>query len=190
MRRPNLARERFENSRPVWVLGGLLTLIALVLSITTVVEVLGVHGVEQAQLKRVEQLEAQRLKLQQAVATSHRQLASIGWKKLQTEVETLQGVVARRQVSWSRMLADLERVVPWDVRLVSISPGFQKDGGMRLQLQAIAVSREAWLSLLARLFSDPQFSDPIPENEESPVSSGEQGYVVGLAVHYWPDGRP
>ena len=190
MRRPNLARERFENGRPVWVLGGVLAFLAAILSVVTLVEVLGVRGVEQTQLKRVDQLQAQRLKLQQAVTASNRQLASIGWRKLQTEVETLQGVVARRQVSWSRMLADLERVVPWDVRLVSISPGIQKDGGMRLQLQAIAVSRGAWLSLLARLFSDPQFSDPVPEVEESPVSSGAQGYVVALSVRYWPEGRP
>jgi Tfp pilus assembly protein PilN len=190
MRRPNLARERFENERPIWVLSAAMAAGAVMLSVATLVEVLGVHGVEQAQIKRVDQLQAQRLKLQQEVGASNRQLASIGWKKLQTEVETLHGVVARRQVSWSRMLADLERVVPWDVRLVSISPVVGKDGRMSLQLQAIAVSREAWLSLLARLFTDSQFSDPVPQVEESPVASGEQGYVVGLLVRYWPEGRP
>ena len=91
MRRPNLARERFENGRPVWVLGGVLAGLAAILSVTTLVEVLGVRGVEQAQLKRVEQLQAQRLKLQQVVATSNRQLASVGWKKLQSEVDDAAG---------------------------------------------------------------------------------------------------
>ncbi|MCU0291888.1 MAG: hypothetical protein MUF10_07830 [Thermoanaerobaculaceae bacterium] len=190
MRRPNLARDRFENGRPVWVLGGVLAGVAVILSAITLVEVLGVRGVEHAQLKRVEQLRAQRQRLQQAVATSNRQLASVGWKKLQSEVDTLQDVVARRQLSWTRMLADLERVVPWDVRLVSISPGAEDEGGIRMQLQAVAVSRDAWLSLLARLFADSQFSDPVPEMEASPASSGQQGYTVGLKVRYWPEGRP
>lgn len=190
MRRPNLARERFENGRPVWVLGGVLTGLAAILSILTLVEVLGVRGVEQAQLRRVEQLEAQRQTLQQAVTTSNRQLASVGWKKLQSEVDMLQDVVARRQLSWTRMLADLERVMPWDVRLVTIFPGTAKGGELRLQLEAIAVSRDAWLSLLARLFADTQFSDPVPQAEDSPASSGQQGYTVGLTVRYWPEGRP
>jgi hypothetical protein len=189
MRRPNLARERFENSRPVWVLGGVLASLAIILSITTLIEVLGVRGVEHAQLKRMEQLRTQRQKLQQAVVVSNRELASVGWKKLQSEVDTLQDVVARRQLSWTRMLADLERVVPWDIRLVSINPGTEKEGTIRLQLQAVAVSRDAWLSLLARLFADSQFSDPVPEIEASPASSGQQGYTVGLTVRYWPEGR-
>lgn len=190
MRRPNLARERFENGRPLWVLGGVLAGLAAILSVISLVEVLGVRGVEQAQFKRVEQLQAQRLKLQQVVTTSNRRLASVGWKKLQSEVATLQDVVARRQLSWTRMLADLERVVPWDVRLLNISPGAEDKGEIRLQLQAIAVSRDAWLSLLARLFADSQFSDPVPQGEDSPTSSGQQGYAVGLSVRYWPEGRP
>ena len=190
MRRPNLARERFENGRPVWVLGGVLAVLAAILSVVTLVEVLGVRGVEQTQLRRVEELQAQRLKLQQVVTTSNRQLGSVGWKKLQSEVDTLQDVVARRQLSWTRMLADLERVVPWDVRLVSIFPATGKGGELALQLDAIAVSREAWLSLLARLFADPQFSNPVPQVESSPASSGQQGYSVGLTVSYWPEGRP
>jgi len=98
--------------------------------------------------------------------------------------------VARRQLSWTRMLADLERVVPWDIRLVSINPGTGKTGTVSLQLQAIAVSRDAWLSLLARLFTDSQFSDPVPQSEDSPGASGQQGYTVDLTVRYWPEGRP
>ena len=190
MGRPNLARERFENGRPVWVLGGALAGLAAILSVITLVEVLGVRGVEHAQIKRVEQLQAQRLRLQQAVTASNRKLASVGWKKLQLEVDTLQDVVARRQLSWTRMLADLERVVPWDIRLVSINPGTGKTGTVSLQLQAIAVSRDAWLSLLARLFTDSQFSDPVPQSEDSPGASGQQGYTVDLTVRYWPEGRP
>lgn len=190
MRRPNLARERFENSRPVWLLGGVLAVAATVLTVTTLVELLGVRNVEQDQLRRVEGLQARRLRLQQEVASNNRELAAVGWKKLQTEVELLQGVVARRQLSWSRMLGDLERVLPWDVRLVSVSPAIEKGGGLRLDLQAITVTREAWLSMLARFFSDPKFSDPVPQAEDSPISSGAQGYTVGLTVQYWPEGRP
>ena len=50
---------------------------------------------------------------------------------------------------------------------------------MLLQLQAIAVSREAWLSLLARLFADSQFSDPVPQVEAVARQLGAAGLRGG-----------
>lgn len=190
MRRPNLARERFENSRPVWVVGAVLAVVAVTLSLMSVSELLGARGVEQDQLEQVHRLRAERDRLAREVATTDRELAAVGWRKLQAEAEAFREVVARRQLSWSTMLGDLERTIPWDVRLVSVSPQVQKDGSLRLVLSCVAISREAWLRLLAALFADPSFSDPVPANEVAPASSRGQGYQVGLSVTYWPGGRP
>lgn len=190
MRRPNLAREPFENSRPVWVLGAALAVVAVAFSAVSLSELLGARGVEQDQLDQVRRLRAERDRLAREVARVDRELGAVGWRKLRAEADAFREVVARRQLSWSRMLADLERVLPWDVRLVSVTPQLQKDGSLRLALQCVAVSREAWLGLLAALFADPSFSDPLPTNEQSPAVSGGQGYLVSLAVTYWPEGRP
>lgn len=190
MRRPSLARERFENSRPVLVLGVVMLCAALAMTAHAVWEALGAKGVELDQLSRVEQLRAEQAKLSREVDQAERELAAVGWRKLRTETEALQDVVVRRKLSWSRMLEDLERALPWDVRLINISPGVQKDGTLRLRLQAVAVSRESWLGFVARLFVDPAFSDPLPGSEETPGKSGGQGHAVILSVSYWPQGRP
>lgn len=190
MRRPNLARERFENSRPVWVLGAVMACAALAMTAHSVWEALGAKGVEMDQLTRVEQLRAEQTRLSREVERVERELAAVGWRKLRTETAALQDVVVQRRLSWSRMLADLERVLPWDVRLFSISPSPQKDGTLRLRLQAVAVSRESWLGFVARLFVDPAFSDPLPGSEDTPGKSGGQGHAVALSVSYWPQGRP
>lgn len=190
MRRPNLAREPFENSRPVWLLGAVLTVAAAVFSAVSVSELLGARGVEQAEFERVEKLRVERDRLAREVAAADRELGAVGWRKLQAEAEAFREVVARRELSWSQMLGDLERVLPWDVRLVGVNPQPQKDGSLRLALRCVAVSRESWLGLLAALFADPSFSDPVPGSEETPASSGGQGYQVSLTVTYWPGGRP
>lgn len=190
MRRPNLARDRFENSRPVWLLGGVLAVVAVCWSAITVGELLGARGVEQGQIERVERLRAQRDRLTREVDALDRELSAVGWKRLKTETAALQEVVAKRQLSWSRMLGDLERAIPWDVRLVGIQPTLKEDGTLRLSIRAAAASRESWLGLLTALFKDPSFSDPLPDNEQSPAESGGQGYLVSLSVTYWPEGRP
>ncbi|HPC83205.1 MAG TPA: hypothetical protein P5234_07555 [Thermoanaerobaculaceae bacterium] len=190
MQRPNLARDRFENSRPVWTLGAALAVVAAALSVVSVSELLGARSVEQDQIEQVRALRARRDRLAREVAAADRELGAVGWRKLQAETAAFQEVVARRQLSWSQMLADLERVVPWNVRLVSVTPAAQKEGSLRLTLRGVAVSREAWLGLLAALFADPSFSDPVPASEDSPASSGGQGYQVSLSVTYWPGGRP
>lgn len=190
MRRPNLAHERFENSRPVWVLSAVLAIAAAAFSVVSVGELLGARGVEQDQLEQVRRLRADRDRLAREVATADRELGAVGWRKLQAEAEAFQEVVARRQFSWSQLLGDLERAIPWDVRLVSVSPQVNKEGTLRLTLRCVAVSREAWLGLLAALFADPSFSDPVPGSEESPAVSGGQGFQVSLSVTYWPGGRP
>ena len=98
--------------------------------------------------------------------------------------------MARRKLVWSQLLADLERVVPWDIRLVSITPSVAKDGSVQIGLDGVATGRDAWLKLLAVLFADPKFSDPLPRSEEAPSASNGQGYRFSLTVRYWPEGRP
>ncbi len=155
MRRPNLARERFENSRPVGVLGAALAIVAVALSLMSVSELLGARGVEQNQLEQVRRLRAERDRLAREVATADRELGAVGWRKLQAEAEAFQEVVARRQLSWSMLLGDLERAIPWDVRLVSVSPQVQKEGSLRLTLRGVAKTRLAWMGMMAAFYGKP-----------------------------------
>jgi hypothetical protein len=101
----------------------------------------------------------------------------------------MQVVVARHKLVWSQLLADLERVVPWDIRLVQITPTVDKTGAIQVGLRGLATGREAWLRLLAVLFADSTFSDPLPRSEEAPSATNSRGYLFELSVRYWPGGR-
>ncbi len=190
MRRPNLAARPFENVRPVWVAGGALALAALVLTGVSLADFLSAHGRERAAIASLARLRARRADLVAKVEAANRQLAAVGWKKLQGETTSLEEVVARRKLVWSQLLADLERVVPWDIRLVSITPSVAKDGSLQIGLDGLATGRDAWLKLIAVLFADPKFSDPLPRSEEAPSARNGQGYRFSLTVRYWPEGRP
>jgi hypothetical protein len=189
MRRPNLSTHPFLDVRPVWVAGGALAVAALVLTGVSVGELVRERRTEKDAVTKLGQLQAKRTELTAKVEADNRQLAAVSWKKLQLETQSLQDVVARRKLVWSQLLADLERVVPWDIRLVSITPTVSKEGEVRVAISGVATGREAWLKLLAVLFTDRSFSEPLPSAEEAPSASNSLGYKFQLTLRYWPGGQ-
>lgn len=188
--RPNLAGRPFVDSRPVWVVGAALGAVALVLTTVNLAEFISTQGAERALEVEERALEARFAELQGSVRAADGRLAAVKWRQLEAEASTLQEVVARRRVAWSRLLVDLERVVPWDVRLVSVVPTVDDKGAIRVDLTGVATGREAWLKLLGRCFVDQSFSEPVPASEEAPSASNTLGYRFQLRVRYWPEGRP
>jgi len=189
-RRPNLASSPLLDIRPVLVVGGGLALVALVLTGITLAEFIRARGKEKAAASALVALQTRRAELATKVEATNRKLAGVSWKTLQVETTAMQDVVARRKLVWSQLLAELERVVPWDIRLVSIAPTIEKDGSVEINLLGVSTSREAWLKLVALLFVDSRFSNPLPKAEESPSATNGQGHRFSLAVRYWPEGRP
>ncbi|MBZ5587078.1 MAG: hypothetical protein LAO05_00790 [Acidobacteriia bacterium] len=189
MKRPNLAASPFLDVRPVWVTGGALAVVALTLTIVSLADLIAVRGREKSAAEALRQAQAKRAELVAQVQSRDRQLAAVAWKTLQLETGSLQVVVARRRLVWSQLLADLERVVPWDIRLVQITPKVDKTGAIQVDLEGLATGREAWLRLLAVLFTDSKFSDPLPRYEEAPSATNGKGYQFALTVRYWPEKR-
>lgn len=189
MLRPNLAARPFLDSRPVVVTAASLALVALALTAISVSEFVTKRGEESHLAVAVASLEERRNTLASEVSALDRQLAKVPWKKLRTETASLQEVVVQRRLVWSTLFADLERVLPWDVRLTSIDPQTGAEGEVTVAIAGVAADRTAWLKLLSRLLSDPRFSDPIPLSEAAPGESDSVGFTFTLRVRYWPEGR-
>ncbi len=190
MRRPNLASAPFLNTRPVWVLGGALLVTAVALTVISVSEFLLKREEEEGLRQRLTVLQQRREVVAQAVGELNRTLAVVPWKQLQGDTAALGQIAGKRSWAWTTMLADVERVLPWDVRLVSISPSVDDKGRVRLALVGVAAGRDSWLKLLTRLFNDPSFAEPVPALEEAPSATNPGGYRFQLAVRYLPGGRP
>jgi hypothetical protein len=188
--RPNLASGPLLDVRPVLVAGVALALVAVGLTAISLGGFIRARGTEKAATSALLRLQARRTELVTKVETNNRKLAGVRWKALQAETVAMQEVVARRTLVWSQLLAEFERLVPWDVRLLSIAPTIDKNGSVLVGLSGVAASREAWLKLVALLFVDRKFSEPLPTAEESPSATNGQGHRFSLTVRYWPEGRP
>jgi len=190
MQRPNLAARPFEDRRPVWLTAAALGAAALALSFASIGEFVSAHGAERSLTERLTRLEKRRKELGATVDSTNRELQRVNWSQLRLESESLGKAFAGRSFSWSELLLDLERVLPWDTRLTSVAPRLREDGEVEIALVGLAAGRDGWLRLLARLFADKKFSNPMPLSEEAPASTGGLGYKFQLRVRYWPEGRP
>ncbi|HKW89537.1 MAG TPA: hypothetical protein VJN21_12355 [Candidatus Acidoferrales bacterium] len=100
----------------------------------------------------------------------------------------LNGLIAERAFPWTKMFADLERILPPGVRVISISPGRDKDGNINVSLSMGAESDAAKLRFLESLEASQAFSDILVKSESRPtqarsVASSDR-VLLALEVRY------
>ncbi len=175
----NLARRPFANLRPLrrlgialWAVGGLAVLTAGWLFVSYLIG----SSEKRAALDR---LEDQRAQESQRLSGLRAQLARFELATQNREVGYLNERIAERTFAWSRLFDDLAEVLPWNVRIVSLSPlsitparrdtrgQRSSEPGEEFALRLVGGARdgEALLIFVDRLFAHPAFGHPNLENE-------------------------
>jgi Tfp pilus assembly protein PilN len=183
---PNLATRPFLNTRPVWLVTAVagaatLILIALNLHLFLVANraLVDETATRDALLAKHQRLEAE-------VRRDVEALEKVPWRSLSRRVDATNLILHEHAFSWLGMLDDIERVMPYDLRLTRISPSVGVDGAV-LSLALIAHNRDAMLELLDNLVADPRFSEPTPSKESTPEDNSAAAYVMQLRVNYHPN---
>jgi len=194
----NLARAPFVNSRPVvrvalvlWLLGGGL----LAANILLFVGYRSSTGGKQAELELTrEHIAAEQKKIGDLAA----QLERSRVPQLAQQVQFLNARIAERVFDWGVLFARLAAVLPWDVRIDSLSPvTVQAEAAagkraaaaapaltperFRLHIAGAAQSDEALLRFVDALFQHASFQGPDLQRE-----SRKDGIAFDLAVTYLP----
>lgn len=113
---------------------------------------------------------------------SQQRLRSIDVPLMTKQTEYVNSRLAERAFSWSELLDHLERVLPDDVRLVSISPSFNKSGFVHLALSCVGKNGQSMVNTLDRFNRDGHFARPFPTSEDNTGA----GYVFNIGVDYRP----
>jgi Tfp pilus assembly protein PilN len=183
---PNLASRPHLNTRPVWVMTAVAGILALVFAVVNIVVWIHSSRSLEEQIALQAELENEYQRLSAEVAEQAENLNRVPWRSLTARVNAVNAVIREHDFSWVAMLDDIERVLPYDVRLTKINPKVDS-ATVLLSLSAIGRTREALLELLDNLIADPSFSDPTPSAEVTPEESG-LGYVLTLTVVHHPKG--
>ena len=83
-----------------------------------------------------------------------------------SEIQFLNGIIARKTFPWTRIFSDLEELMPETVHLVSLRPDVAENGTALLHIEVRARSVDDWAKFAAALQSVPAFDDLVVSTEE------------------------
>jgi Tfp pilus assembly protein PilN len=96
-----------------------------------------------------------------------RRIAGIDAASLDRQARFINAQIRERAFSWSAMMGSLEKLLPGDVRLVSLNPTVDEFGTVALNLDCVSRRKDGLTVLLDRLYADPSFKDTFPAHDSA-----------------------
>ena len=181
----NLASQPYEDARQFWMRWGtalsavaLLTLILLTLDITGWVNARR----DRAAIAEKRAMIADRDRLR---AEAERILNLPENRTTRDESQFLNQLIERKAFSWTRVLENLEKVMPPHVHLESISPQLDEDNQLGLKMTVAGDSRDRALELARRMEDSRRFAQTRVEAghaEQSQTGDTERFDIVAIYI--------
>ncbi len=180
----NLASEPFRRDRPVLVAAGVaMALLAVVLcgSLYLIAADRARSGETRARVNRLNQ-ELSAISTEQArLDATLRQPVNASILERSLLLNTL---VERKSVSWTRIFADLEAVMPPNVRLIQVRlPQIDSRNQVLLDMVIGSQSPEPVITFLKQLQTSPRFG-PATVHNSAPPTDNEPLYRYRVSVNY------
>jgi type IV pilus assembly protein PilN len=183
----NLASQPYEDAREFWMRWG--TALAAVAILTLALLTITVSGWlaarrDHVRIAALRASIAQRdLKRQQAEQFLNRPEN----RSTRDQSQFLNELIERKSFSWTRVLEDLEKVMPPRVHLVSIQPELDEDNQLRLKLSVAGDSRDRGLELARRMEDSRRFAQThIVTESFRPATSGDP-FQFNIVATYVPE---
>jgi type IV pilus assembly protein PilN len=183
----NLAARPYRDYRPVYavvVLTSLLTAFLMLNNIETYYRYIRETKNTRAEIERIESQALQERRKEEA---ARQRLSGVDLAFLDSKTKFVNAKLAERAFSWSALLDELESVLADDVRLMTVSPAFDKDGDIRLSMQFASKSTDGMITTINRMNRDARFARPFPDIENTDETGG---ITFSLKAQYIPEGNP
>lgn len=179
----NLAREPFRRDRSMLV-GSAFTALLLVITLAVLISLTGTERNEtrdtQAMLTRVNrQLTA--IRGEQAKLDAAMRLP--GNEVVLDRSVLLNTIIRRKAISWTKIFSDLDTVCPPNVRILSIRPTINAQGGLFLEMQVASESPEPIVGFMIKLEGSDVFGS-VASSGRTPPSQTNPFYRYQLTVNY------
>ena len=179
----NLSSEPFRRDRAVTIFA---SLAAGLLAVTLGLLVLMIVNERQAKsdlVAAIAQTEKQVAGMASEQATLEASMRKVENADVLERSVFLNTLIARKGISWSRLFADLEQVMPHNVRLVALRPQANAKNEIQLEMTVAAQSIEPVIDLLKRMerstvFTVPSMATMLPPSQSEPL------YRYRVSVNY------
>ncbi|MEA2336999.1 MAG: type pilus assembly protein PilN [Thermoanaerobaculia bacterium] len=178
----NLASRPFRDYRPVYAAVVLMALLTAFLALNNVDTFLRYRTETKTTRANIAKLEGDIAAEQRKTDSLSQRLKGVDLKLLASQTEFANAQLAERAFSWSELLDRLERVLPNDVRLHSVTPSFDKDGLVHLAMTCVTKTGDGLTATINRFNADPHFANAFPTSETQVLNE----YQFTLGVDYRP----
>jgi type IV pilus assembly protein PilN len=186
----NLATQPYEDARQFWTRWGTaLTVVSILTLALLAVTVMGWFAARRDHAK-IAQLKAEIAQRDRTRQQAEDFLNQPKNRTTRDQSQFLNELIERKSFSWTRVLEDLEKVMPARVHLVSINPELDEDNQLSLKMSVAGDSRDRAIELARRMEDSRRFSKTYIETESSGTSS--TGDPIQFMIHaiYVPETAP
>jgi type IV pilus assembly protein PilN len=180
----NLASQPYEDARQFWMRWG--TAVAALGVLTLVLLVLDATGYVDAHRDRIamaqkQDLIAERDKIR---LNAEQYLNKPENRTTRDESQYLNQLIERKAFSWTKVLENLEKVMPPRVHVVSISPQLNDDNELALKMVVAGDSRDRAIELAKRMEESRRFTQTRIDSERyAPAQNGDTEQVEIAAIY-------
>ena len=182
----NLASQPYEDARQFWMRWG--TAVGALGLLTLILLALDVNGWMNARRDReaIAQKRAMIAERDQLRANAERILNLPENRSTRDQSQFLNALIERKAFSWTRVLENLEKVMPPRVHLTSISPQLDEDNQLGLKMTVAGDSRDRAIELARRMEESRRFAQTNIISERFEKSTGsadtEQFDIVAIYI--------
>ena len=183
----NLASQPYEDARQFWMRWG--TAVGAVALLTLVLLALDVTGWVNARRDRAAIAEKKAMigDRDRIRAEAERILNLPENRTTRDESQFLNQLIERKAFSWTRVLENLEKVMPPHVHLESISPQLDEDNQLGLKMTVAGDSRDRALELARRMEDSRRFAQTNIVSEHSQQSTTGDSEMFDIVAIYIPE---
>jgi type IV pilus assembly protein PilN len=184
----NLATRPYEDTRQFWVRWGtavaLIAILTLSLVYTTVMEWSFAGKDRQLMSQYKTQIASRDQEMSQAEAVLNRPEN----RSTRDRSQFLNQLIERKAFSWTQVFADLEKMMPARLHVVSIHPEMTEDNQLQIKLVVAGESSERALDLVRRMEQSPRFRQAAvtSENAQSNAQTPGDNVEFNITALYVP----
>jgi len=134
--------------------------------------------------EKIGQQRAQTAELQRQSNDLQKRINTIKTPAFVSETEFFNQAIKRRVFSWTELLDEFERLLPENIRMISVSPSIQ-DEAIGIKLEVSAKTLDDIVELITAFQSSPNFSNVVFRSEQD-QEDGHLGAIISM--DYFPGG--
>jgi hypothetical protein len=183
MLRTNLSTRPFYNERILHLVLGLVAVVVLGITVFNVTRIVSLSRRNTDLISRAERDEAQAREIRARAASIRQKIDLKKLEEVSAAAREANTLIDRRTFSWTELFNVLETTMPADVRLVSVRPKIEKEGGNSLQLIVSARRVEDIDAFMEKLETTGAFGNLLSREEHT----NEDGLLQAtLEARYQP----